>query len=113
MTGLGGQGPGVIASEAKRSALGTLGWQLRKWGDDSSDRGVLQSSHDPSTARPDPSATLRAGVQTTHAENASGRSAQDDRQGGRRVERARSRQESGQSYRAPTLSRKSGPPPPP
>src|SRR5258708_25039522 len=31
---------------------------------------VLQSSHDPSTARPDPSATLRAGVQTTHAENA-------------------------------------------
>jgi hypothetical protein len=41
---------------------------------------VLKSSHDPSTARRDPSATLRAGVQTTHAENASGRSAQDDRQ---------------------------------
>src|SRR5258708_4734426 len=79
--------------------------------DVSSDRGMLQSSHDPSTARPDPSATLRGGVQTTHAENASGGSAQDDRQGGRRVERARSRQESGQSYRAPTLSRKSGPPP--
>src|SRR5713101_6544053 len=48
---------------------------------------VLKSSHDPSTARPDASATLRAGVQTTHAENASVRSAQDDRQGGRRVER--------------------------
>src|SRR5258708_11878970 len=31
---------------------------------------VLQSIHDPSTARPDPSATLMAGVQTTHAENA-------------------------------------------
>jgi len=45
---------------------------------------VLEFSHDPSTARPDPSATLRAGVQTTHAENASGRSAQDDRQGRRR-----------------------------
>jgi hypothetical protein len=44
----------------------------------------LRFSHDPSTARPDPSATLRAGVQTTHAENASGRSAQDDRQGRRR-----------------------------
>jgi hypothetical protein len=40
----------------------------------------LRFSHDPSTARPDPSATLRAGVQTTHAENASSRSAQDDRQ---------------------------------
>src|SRR5258708_21443571 len=49
--------------------------------DVSSDRGMLQSSHDPSTARPDPSATLRADVQTTHAENASGRSAQDDRPG--------------------------------
>src|SRR5260221_9181457 len=45
---------------------------------------VLKSSHDPSIARPDPSATLRAGVQTTYAENGSGRSAQDDRQGRRR-----------------------------